>query len=237
MRVLWLLASILLWGQLSGCACPEVADMVRYAEFDLSTPENALEYFREALLRDEARHQYLLFSEDLKRYVQKEEGQTLSLSNYLLVRDDMRSYLEREVGHLDDIRIGEARYVPHKPYLAEVDLTEGARKSTIRLIRQATCTIYLVDEEPVTGNVLPTQNPAVIKDGQLLLKLLIKQQKGRILPDHPEIYRVSYFREWKILDLKDSPFSRKMGSFLKQRLQEREKQQRQKEGAPKTPEM
>ena len=208
-RITLLLGGIL---ALAGCACPE-AQEVRYAGFDLSTPENALEYFREALLRDDARHQYLVFSEALKRNVEEREGVRFSLANYVLVRDRVRDFVIREIGRLENIRISEARFDSEDPTLAEVDLVAPGRRETVKMVLQIEYTIGF-EEAPTLSGFLPRHlEPAMIRNDHLILDLPLEKR-----PEDPEarIYSVSYFSEWKILELAGSPFTEKVGELLRE---------------------
>ena len=206
-----LIIPVLLAMCLAACSCPPVRDMERLPGYDMSTPENALEYFRQALMEDDARHQFLVFSEDLKRYLEEKEKQTLSLQNYILVRDDLKRDIEDEVGTLENIKIGAARYSHADPNVAEVDLISRTRRETVIMVQQIEYDVFPTEEGEIGEFLDARQELVSIDDGVLHLKIPLKH-----LPEDKdaEIYRIKYFREWKIRDLKKSPFTDKMDEWL-----------------------
>ena len=202
---------------LSGCQCPPAPDMLRLPDHDLSTPENALEYFREAVRRNDSHHEFHVFSRAMKDRVKEREGKILSLGNYILVRDDVLERIKARVGSIENITVGEARYSSDSPFLAEVDVSSGARKLTIEMIQEMTYDVYFPFEPPIGGHLELGTEPATIQGGILHLKIPLAKAP---LEGDAEVYRVVYFREWKILWLENVEGTEGIGELIDRRLAE-----------------
>ena len=199
-----------------GCAsCPE-EQVVRLAGYDMGTPENALEYFREAFIKERPRHQFLVLSEAFKQRVKEKDGIDVTLSNYLLAKDKVQETVEEDLGPIDDFKVGEARYHPTKPWLAQLDVRSKRGKVTVYMVQELLCTVYLVDELPLYAARRFGPDPATYADKKVLLDLALRTDKGVPWPDaeDAEVYRIEYSREWKYLGLKNSRTVRRISGEI-----------------------
>jgi hypothetical protein len=179
--------------------------MVRLPFQTLATPDGAIAYFRAALLLEDAaapRHQYLCFSEALKREVES-RGDTFSLGNYMLVRDRVRRIVEERAGPLEDVEIGEPVYFRSRPAYAEVPLRSASRRAVVQMILEPEYTLSWSDPSlgVTVGILAPSTPPPRIEGGRLVLEFPLA---APVPPGAGQPQRVTFERAWKILGLKDS---------------------------------
>ena len=207
---------LLIAALLGGCACPEVGELYRYAGYDLATPDSALTYFQEAVLRGDIRHQYLVLSEALKRRVEEEQGRALSLQNYAIVAGDVREFLEERVGSLEDVFIGPPIFT--RPDVAGVEVSSRDQRAVVQMILERGWSVYWKDpSRPPLHGILPWDaDPARVADGRILFDLPLPPDAGP-----GDVYRLDYEAAWKVLGIEGSAFEADLARFLRQREAER----------------
>ena len=203
----------------AGCvSCPEPPEVSRMVGFDLATPETALEYFREAVRRDDAFHEYLVISEAYKRKVEESpNGGKLSFSNYVLVREDVKGILTEKVGSLDSIEVGTAVMHRRLPDVAIVTLSSpGAPEGLkVAMVLETGYSVYWTDPLVAPTHVtLPRgANPVSIKGKEVVLRLALEENPGLTADD---VYRITLERDWKILEFQRTDLIRDMGRIIRE---------------------
>jgi hypothetical protein len=202
----------------AGCvSCPEPPEVSRMVGFDLATPESALEYFREAVRRDDAFHEYLVISEAYKRKVEESpNGVKLSFSNYVLGREQVKDKL-MEIGSLDSIEIGEA--VMHRRLKDVAIVTLSASGSTRRvkvaMVLETGYSVYWTDPLVAPTHVTLPQgaNPVSVKGKEVVVRLALDENPG-LTAD--QVHRITVERDWKILDFQDTDLTRQIGRVIRE---------------------
>jgi len=214
-----------------GCQCPE-AEILRYAQFDLATPDGALAYFQEALIRGDARQEYLLFSEELKERVEREEGHRLSLSNYTLARDDIRGIVERRAGRIEEIEIDEPVHL--SPGRATVDIWTRAARATVVMTLEVSYGVQLADGTELSGFLPASEHQGRLVDRALVLEFALPPATEGGPP--ADVHRISYFRDWKIADIEGGLFVRNVADEIGERLRQEEEERRKRDTERPPPE-
>lgn len=210
MRPAGAVVSGLLVALLGACYCPEVGDLRRFAAFDLATPDRALEYFQEALLRRSERHQFLVLSQELKDRVHRERGRRLTLHNYVLVRERVREVVRERAGPIADIRIGAPEYL--SPVRAAVEISTSAASATVIMVLEVTYDVRFRDGTELSGHLAPTGAQVSFMDGDMVLRLALGERAGGL--DPAGVHRISWFREWKIAAVEGSALVEEVGERL-----------------------
>jgi len=181
----------------ASCSCPPEPDLKRYGEWDFRTPESCLEYFRQALEREEAYHIMLCLSDEL---VEREKIDVATIHTFM---EDVVGELEAKVGEIEGISIDDAVYRPRRPWLADVRVS-GAELSE---------TVYLV---------LQTTAWATFKDGRppRRVRLTPGQGLGTAIREDPtlasaKVYRAEFESGWRILGISNTGIGAEMESYLK----------------------
>ena len=219
---------------LASCAsCPPCPETVRLPFQSLSTPEGGLQYFQAAMqLKDETapRHQYLCFSEFMKRAEEAKTGDAWTLGNFLLVRDRVKERVEAKVGNLEDLEVGTAKLVAGRPDFAEVPVKSGGRTETVQMILEIEYTITFDDPTlgSVVGQVPYGTDPLKLTDRELLLRLALAE---KLPTSSASIHRITFERAWKIAGVKGSDLAADIGRTIR----EAEKKPVEPKAAPPKP--
>jgi len=196
-RFLVLATLILLVLPVLSCSCPPAPTLQRYPDWDFTTTEGCLEYFRMAAQDEDAYHILLCLSTDVKR------RKNLDLATIHTFRERIIRQIEDQVGPIDDVVIGEPVIAPERPWLAQVRITSGDRSEVATLVKEVSAFVTYSDPDKEPEWILLPQGDDVATAARRHPQLA-----------RPDVYRVEYERGWRIdgvtnttlrLDLDDSP--------------------------------
>jgi hypothetical protein len=203
---------------LASCSCPEPPALQRYGEYSLGTPDGALEYFRLAVARKDAYHQYLCFSKEMR-----DVNPDLTVSNLHAYQERLEAMVREELGSVQELEIESATIRPDQPYLATVIVSDGNRKQAVTMVLETTYAINWTDGQATFGTIPVGANPvSILQQGRMRLDVSIRDRM-LLVPETTtnSVHQIAYYRDWKILRTERGP----LAEALKRKL----------EGAEKTP--
>ncbi|HMS16526.1 MAG TPA: hypothetical protein PKA37_06775 [Planctomycetota bacterium] len=188
---------------LASCACPDAPTLQRYGEYTLGTPTGALEYFRLAVQRKDAYHQYLCFSKEMR-----DLNPDLTVANLSSYQDKLTEMVREEIGSVDDLEIESEVIRKDQPFLATVIVADGARKQAVTLVLETSYSIIWTDGTATHGHLPAGANPLSIRSGRLMLDVSIRERMQAHPGSQPAlVHSVSLSRDWKILRTEKGPLA------------------------------
>jgi len=186
---------------------------------DYSTPENAFEYLREAIIKGQtddsyAWHEFQSFSEQMKK------DKKVTREDYFFARKDVVRILRNRIGPLESVRVTNTEYLTPAKDKAALTLEGSGQAARAIVVREITYDVEFKDKkmEPVYGTLGSPSDLGEIKDGQLLMRLAIadaiKQNPNLSLDD---LYEVKYTSAWRFYDIEGSNIPGEIERIMKER--------------------
>ncbi|MSR74965.1 MAG: hypothetical protein EXS14_05810 [Planctomycetes bacterium] len=198
--------------------------MMRMPGYTLASPTATLEYFKAALSdtsEQAVRHQYLCFSDALKTEILRKHGRAFTLETYMQVREDVRAYVAARIGgDIAAAEVGADRSLGNG--LAAVNLSLAGRQLVVQLVQETNYSIWWTD--PMLGRTdgtLPFGTEAAELTPQTML-LRLSSTEFPSGTEHPQVYRVSYEKSWRVLGVEGSDLATDVERFVQERARERE---------------
>lgn len=171
-------SALMLWS----CSCPPAPTLQRYPDWDFTTPEGCLEYFRMAVAERDAYHLFLCLSTDVKR------RKKLRLDVAHTFFDEFLEDLENQVGPVEDIEIGEPVIAPERPWLAQVRVSgDNDKAETVTLVKEVSVYVTYADPDKESEWIVLPYGDDVATATERYPQL-----------KSPDVYRVEYERGWRI---------------------------------------
>jgi hypothetical protein len=208
---------------ISGCMtmpkCPDCPPIQTLPGKDFSTPENAFEYLREAIIRGQtddsyAWHEFQAFSEQMKK------DKKVTREDYFFARKDVVRILRERIGPLESVQIGQAEFLTPAKDRAALLVSGAAQGARAILVREVTYDVEFRNKnvEPVYGVFNAPADAGEIQDGKLVMRLAledaIKSNPGLSLED---IYEVKFSSSWKFYDIEGSNIPDEIERIMKDR--------------------
>jgi len=206
----------------AGCMtmkCPPCPPPQNLPGKDFSTPENAFEYLREAVVKGQtdesfAWHEFLAFSEQMKK------DKKVTREDYFFARKDVLRILRERIGPLESVQVVGTEFLTEAKDKAALALQGSGQTARAILVREITYDVEFRDrkKDPVYGVLAKASDAGEIQDGKLIMRLAIadalKENPSLTLDD---IYEVKYASAWKFYDIEGSNIPGEIERIIKDR--------------------
>lgn len=187
----------------AGCACPPLPPLQRYAESHLGTPEDALDYFRLAILRKDPYHQFLCFSEEIRQ-----ANPDLTVANLANYQDRLLEMVQEEIGDINNLDFESTTIHQDRPFLATVMVVAGPRRQGVTLILETAYSIIWTDGTATHGRIPAGANPIGLRSGRIQADVSIRDRIQREPgTSAAQVHSLILHRDWKILRTERGPLA------------------------------